>query len=368
MKTVVLVTGHYLTSDRRAGFHWLADAFRADGWRVVFLTAGVSWLLWLRRLDYRLQYPLIRERNRVVWKAPDLASYVWLTPWHPSHVPIPGGDRLAAPLFRRYGSLRLGAVERLLEKASLFVYDSTPGLMLADRLRARHPRARHVYRVSDDMRLLGYHPVVIEAEDRTAGAMDLVSVPSRALCAQFAGLTNVTLQPHGIDTAAFDACHADPYDRGVAFNAVFVGNSHLDRSFLDAAATRFAEARFHVIGAFEPGPHHGNITWHGEMPFARTLPYIIHADIGLNIREYGVGAESLTDSLKVLQYTYCRLPIIAPDFLKSHRPHVVCYRPGDAASVAASVHAALRIDRASIDRSSLRSWQALARELAGEAL
>jgi len=32
MKRVVLVSGHYFESRRRAGFHWLAEAYWRAGW------------------------------------------------------------------------------------------------------------------------------------------------------------------------------------------------------------------------------------------------------------------------------------------------------------------------------------------------
>src|SRR5262245_40502738 len=64
MKRVVLVTGHYLESKRKAGFHWLADAYWRAGWEVIFLTTAISWLSWLQR-NYRMAYPILREANHL---------------------------------------------------------------------------------------------------------------------------------------------------------------------------------------------------------------------------------------------------------------------------------------------------------------
>jgi 2-beta-glucuronyltransferase len=104
------------------------------------------------------------------------------------------------------------------------------------------------------------------------------------------------------------------------------------------------------------------------MPARDTIAYLKHADIGLQIRAYSPGAESLTDSLKMIQYTYCHLPIVAPKFLDSPRPHVIGYRPGDDDSIRTALQGALDFDRSAIRTDDIRSWDELTEELAGVAL
>jgi 2-beta-glucuronyltransferase len=76
VKWVVLVTGHYLESKWKAGFHWLADAYWRAGWEVIFWTTAISWLSWLQR-NYRMAYPVRCEAHRLRWVQPGLGSYVW---------------------------------------------------------------------------------------------------------------------------------------------------------------------------------------------------------------------------------------------------------------------------------------------------
>jgi 2-beta-glucuronyltransferase len=84
--TVVLVTGHYWHSKRRAGFHWLADAYHRLGWQVLFFTASVSWLSYLRR-DHRTLYGSFWEQRNKLWQVgEDFYSYVWFTPFHPANL------------------------------------------------------------------------------------------------------------------------------------------------------------------------------------------------------------------------------------------------------------------------------------------
>jgi 2-beta-glucuronyltransferase len=75
------------------------------------------------------------------------------------------------------------------------------------------------------------------------------------------------------------------------------------------------------------------------------------------------GAEAFTDSLKIIQYTYCRLPILAPSFLRSPRPTFVFYVPGDRASIGSALDEARRFDRGRVDTAGVRSWDDLADQL-----
>jgi 2-beta-glucuronyltransferase len=84
-----------------------------------------------------------------------------------------------------------------------------------------------------------------------------------------------------------------------------------------------------------------NIVSYDEMPFRETLPFVQHADIGLHTIAHGPGVESLRDSLKVIQFSYCGKPIIVPSYLASSRPNVVSYRPGDDEDAARAIATAL---------------------------
>jgi 2-beta-glucuronyltransferase len=358
----IVVTGHYLESKRKAGFHNLAESLAELGWDVVFWTTCCSWLSVLRR-DYRLEYPLREEANRLKRVTPRLSSYVWFTPWHPANLRLNLLNLLSSPVFSRYGELRLGEIEAAVGGADLFIFESMPGLLLAERCRRLNPSARYIYRVSDDVRLLRHHPVVITAEDRLAGAFDLVSTPSEYIQRRFAHLPNAALHFHGLDKAAFDVDVPSPFAGNGRTNLVFVGNSHFDYDFLGRASRLFPEVDFHIIGPIPSLPERANVIAYGEIPFRKTIPYLKHADAGLQIRSYSPGAESLTDSLKVMQYTYCRLPIIAPDFLRSQRDHLFCYRPGEDASIRESIAAALKYDRSRVRTDNIDSWIELTQRL-----
>ncbi|MBI5947802.1 MAG: glucuronosyltransferase [Chloroflexi bacterium] len=361
-RRVVLVSGHYLESHRKAGFHWLAEAYWQQGWDVTFVTASLSWLSKLRR-DHRFAYPVREEANRLREVRERLRSYVLFTPWHPANLRLGALNWLSAPLFRRYGRASIGELTEPVANADVIIFESTPGLLLCRQFRELNPRARFIYRVSDDLRLLNSHPVVLEVEREVAPAFDLVSVPSRAMLQLFTGLDNVRLDLHGIEKGQFDAPSGDPYGDHSRPVAVFAGNSHFDHDFLERASRLMPGWAFHIVGPIAGIPALPNVTTYGEMPFAATIPYLQHADVGLQIRAYSPGAESLSDSLKVLQYSYCQLPIVAPDFLRSSRANVVYYRPGDDASITGALTTALAMDRGAIPIDDICSWGELASRL-----
>lgn len=371
MKHVILISEHYYSSKRKAGFHFIADEFWKKGWSVIFVTNYVSWLSFLRgerRFPKEILKRILAEGNQLVQIRERFYSYVWLTPWHPfnpAKLGIGPIDPLLRILFKYYGNLPLGILQKYLADTSLFIFESTPGIMLFKRFKQINPAARYVYRISDDLKLLGRHPIVLETEQEIAPCFDLVSVPSEYFLKKFSNQTQVQLHYHGIDKQLFDQCTNSVYSSG-PINSIFIGNSLLDVDFLDRASRLFPDITFHVIGPFGNIPQRQNIIRYGELPFRQTIPFIKFADIGLHTLIYIRGAESFTDSLKVHQYTYCQLPIIAPNFLKTSRPHMFYYQPGDDNSIREAFVLALQYDRTTINKNSVLSWEQLAQELAGE--
>lgn len=362
MKRVVLITGHYLNSKRKAGFHWLAEAYWNMGWEVIFATVSISWISKLRH-DHRFQYPIQKEANRLLWSKERLGSFVYYTMWHPAHLRSNLLNRLTQPFFRQYGKRGLKGLEHWIERASLIIFESTPGLLLYDRCRELNPSARYVYRVSDDLRVLKNHPVALETEERISPEFDLISIPSAYIYKRFAHLPNAKLQFHAVQKEYFHQKMKSPYtDR---CNAVFVGNAYFDDEAVQYAAFKRPTWNFHIIGPVKCTTRLHNVMVYGEQPFRETVKYIQFADIGLHTLKYDEGRESFTDSLKVLQYTYCKLPIIAPLFLKTDRPHTFYYDPNSPDSIVDAIDSAACYDRSQINTKCITSWKELALLLGG---
>jgi len=362
--TVTFITGHYYPSPRRAGFHNLADAAHRQGYKVTFITAGYSLLSYLRR-DYRTKIPGVRANcNRPVEVRPGFISYVYFTPWHPMTLLIPLLNKLSAPYMERYGKGDLGALLPLLRETTVFVFESMAGLFLFKRFRQENPAARAIYRVSDDVRILGStHPSLVELEREIAPLFDLVSVPAAVMLEKFPGLPSLRLHRHGLDKDVYDACELSPYPAG-SKNAVFVGTGYLDTEFIRIAASGNPDCIFHIIGPMQDSLSLSNVRFYGEMPFPATIPYVKFADIGLGARTFREGfSATLTDSLKILQYRYCGLPIVSPDFIQLKREGVFYYTPGDPPSISQAVRSALAHNKTPAFAEEVRSWDEVLQDM-----
>ncbi len=363
-KRVVLVTQHYLGSKRKAGFHWLAEAYHRAGWEVLFFTAAISWLSYLNR-NYRTAYPIRQEANQIRWIQDALGSFVWFTQWHPANLRLGVLNRMATGLFRRYPNRSLGEAEPLIEQADLILFESTPGLLLFERFKALNSDARFVYRVSDHLPLLRNHPVVLKCEQHIAPSFDLISTPSTYIFDHFRHLSNAGCHTHGIQKDLFNHAYENPFETHWLQNVLFVGNDRLDFDFLRIASRAFPDWAFHVLGPIPRLPIANNIIAYGELAFEDTIPYVQHADIGLHTLAYAPGAESFTDSLKVIQYAYCGLPVVASMFLKTDRPRTFYYIPNNEDTVASALRAAHASPRGEEQDAGIYSWDELAMILAG---
>lgn len=79
-----------------------------------------------------------------------------------------------------------------------------------------------------------------------------------------------------------------------------------------------------------------NITSDGELPFAETVYYLQNADIALNTLNLNnriASLESFNNSLKVIQYTYCQLPIIVSSSIYYSKTNFFHYESGNSSSI-----------------------------------
>jgi 2-beta-glucuronyltransferase len=369
VRRVVLFSYHYLGSNRKAGFHWIADAFWRMGWDVVFVTAPISRISRLRG-DFRFDHPVLAEANRLVRVDERLRSYVLYTSYHPVALPNAWMNWLAAPLFTRYGRARLGPLAAAAAESDLMIIESTPAIMLVPQLKHLNPNGRLVYRASDDLTFPSQRtpPFVFKAEELLAPAFDLISAASHITVDRLGG-DNATYHPHGVAKHLFDLAETSPYADGT--HVVWVGTKWIDNAFLELAATAFPAWDFHVVGPISRTVSHPNIHYYGELPFEETIPFIRHADIGWStfpIPHAGGRARDVMriHSLKTMQYTYCGLPIVAPRDLVIDREHVFPYDVTEPSTVRAALEAAAAAGRKPELAEDVFSWDDLARILAGE--
>ena len=343
---------------RKTSMVFLAEALARRGYGVHVVTVQRSWLSRLRRDNARAALRGV-PRNR--WYAADgMQGFLWVPPVHP--VAARGGVRqwVSSPLIAAYGALLPRAVVEPLRKAELVVIESCAAVALFRRIRQVAPHARILYSMSDRLTVIGMHPALERRLRADAPSYDLVRVPAAALLEDLPG-ARTALVRHGIDRRAFDRASASPYSAGP--NAVLIGDMMLDQPLLERLARAFPNVRFHYFGRTPLGfAAPGNLTAWGEQPFERLVAFVQHADVGLALYRRVPGLAYLAESsLKNLQYRYCGLPVVGPEFAMRGVPGALSYDPDCEASAVEALRLALAKGRGPPE--AVADWDEVAGEL-----
>ncbi|MBB3911560.1 GumK N-terminal domain-containing glycosyltransferase [Sphingomonas desiccabilis] len=343
---------------RKTSMVFLAEALRRRGYRVHVVTVQRSWLSRLRRDQERATARGV-PRNR--WYAADgMQGFLWVPPVHPVATRGKVRQWISAPLIAAYGALLPRAVVEPLRKAELVVIESCSAVALFRRIRRVAAQARILYSMNDRLTVIGMHPGLQRRLHADAPRYDLVRVPAQALLDDLPG-ARAALVRHGIDRRAFDRASASPYSVGP--NAVLIGDMMLDQPLLERLARTFPTVRFHYFGrtplAFAAP---ANLTAWGEQPFERLVPFVQHADVGLALYRRVPGLAYLAESsLKNLQYRYCGLPVVGPEFAMRGVPGALSYDPECAGSAVEALRRALAKGRGPPE--AVADWDDVAGEL-----
>lgn len=315
MRRAVLLTGHFAQQKRRGSMLWVSDALQRMGWHVTLCTIGYSWLSRLigdRRLSALDAAPETGTRDI----SSSLTALFGYAPLHPFSTRCRLTDAALTPLqglTARYWAPRLAAP---LAQADLTLIESGAPVLLAPLARRHASRTPMVYRVNDDMRLLGLPESLLTAERNHAPLFDRISTASPLLARRFDGHRNVTLDPMGLDHAGLLQPQPDPYAPRAEREVVCAGTTQFDPQLVACVAEARPNWRIHVLGRLKPSQTVSAITHHGEQPFATTLAHIRHADIGLAPYPDTPGIEyQRHHSNRMLLYCHFGLPILAPDRL-----------------------------------------------------
>lgn len=362
VRKVIFLSQHALDSDRRAGFHWLAESFWLGGWDVVFVTTAISQVSKLRK-DRRLaKRP---PWGRLVEIAPRLSMYIEPALIHPFKLDIPVVGTIATQLMSYYGTHLSDTLRTELASADMVIFESNASVLMFDAVRAATD-AVLVYRVSDDVRVIRNSPLVPAAEDAAIDKFDLVSVPSRTLLRErFGEVRNAKMQPHGIPkVAATDlgkSCYETPGP-----HATSIGSTLLDTAFLEIAPQRRPGITFHQVGQMRTPVHSPKFVEHGEVPFARSFDFASQADICLALYEDKGNVTYLAEtSNKLAIYKSLRKRIVAPEFLRDsiEQPGTFFYDISNPESIDAALDAALAFNEEDIPLSPHRSWDTVRDEI-----
>lgn len=335
-RNLLILSRHDFRSPRKASVHFIARELARSA-TVRFASTGFSRLSRLKG-DPRL--PLWDAANRTE-TVDGVDCYLWRSVIHPCKVPS-----VFAPLMDRYFSHFAQALPETLERwigeADTVFFESGGSEMFIPTVRRLAPDARLVYLCADTLDVVGSPDYLVKTLMAEAPRMDWIVIKSRLMASFFPPGCNLVVVPQGVDKAALAVPSESPYGVGT-INLVSVGNMLFDASFFDLAAPEFPDIAFHVIGG---GPGASavkarNVTVHGEMPFAQTLPYLQHANAGIAPYGSGVVPYLADSSLKLAQYGGLGLPAICPGIAAAGHSHRFGYTPGDKTSIVAAIRAAL---------------------------
>ena len=350
---------------RKTGMVYWAETLADMGWETGMVTVQLSRVTALTNRARFAAYPADAV-NRWQPRGPNRRGFIWVPPLHPLRLPRRWLDPVTRFAARRYADSLPAAVLAEAALADLIVIESTAAVALFEALRRAAPAARFVYCASDRLVPNGMSPVLQEILDATAPHYDLVRVPAASMAADFAVTVNVKHIPHGVDRAAFATLQPSPYPPGTR-NLVVAGDGAFDRHATREIATALPAAAVHLFGRM---PRDGletsaNVVFHGEVPFARLVPYLQHADVGLAPYEDRPDRNYFAESsLRQLQYRLCGLPMVLPGFAAPHpEPWHFIYDAHRPASAGPAARAALDWGRRAADADAVLDWRQVVREV-----
>ncbi|SIT06316.1 2-beta-glucuronyltransferase [Roseivivax lentus] len=333
MKRALLLSTHLPWSDRRASFHWIAEALCGAGWQVDFATVGQSRLARLRGSGRHSDCQPVAGRAEV---APGLWHLFTPQLLHPLRTGLSPLDHGLGVVWRRASRKWVPILRPSLLRADVVIVESGAPLTLVPLLREIAPRVPIVYRVNDDLTGMRLPDWLKEAEAPLAAMCDRISLASAELGRRFEH-PNVTIDPMGVPRGALPSKDStlDPFLPRHPMEAVCAGTSHIDFPTLCDWAAGHASWRCHVIGGVKARPPSlpRNLVLHGEMPYRDMLSFVAHADVGLAAYRDRPGVEyQRAHSNRIQLYRHYGLPILGPERLcHPSIPALVGYDAPDAA-------------------------------------
>lgn len=356
-KRILVVSGHHFAdAPRRVDLHFMSDQLREEGAAVDFLICRLSPLSRFIG-DGRYKHALTRPINTWFRLDERLEEFVWFAPFHPINLRYGWLNAVVAPLYRRYGHFLPKAVTERLSSYSHIVIESGPSPLLTRYLRRHAPKAKFIYHAADRLETIRVHPCIIEELNATLPQYDQIRIMAEAMRSDFTAQDRVVFVPHGISKGLFEAAATSPYEG--QRHAISVGDMMFDAGMIETLAVANPDWTFHLFGKKAlPLQPRANIVVHGEVPFATIVPFIKFADVGIAPYRSGAGADYLSQSsLKMIQYSYCHLPIVAPRFAAAGRDNVCAYEPDDQESIRAAFERAKVMDHLTIDTSGICDWE-----------
>ena len=339
MNFLFLSAHAFLPTTRKTSVHFVSQSLADTGHEVEAIGVGHSHLTYFKNRTLYQQI-VAQPKNRLAPTALRYRSGCYVPPLHPFSSKWQIVNAIMAPFFALYGRRLPKFMRESIRRADIVVIESGTAIVFFDAVRRINPNARTLYFARDRLDTVGASHYLQILEKRIAPRFDTVVVPSRRMAAHFGDIENVAIIPQGIDKDGFNQSAASPYRDG-SVNAIVVGNMLFDRAAVVAMAVSAPDVAFHLFGGGIPDDFPANVRVYGERAFQEIVPYIKFADFG--IAPYRLTERELylvESSLKLQQYSYCGLPILAPELMAGSRENIVTYKQRGESDWAGKVHAA----------------------------
>jgi 2-beta-glucuronyltransferase len=353
----LVATAHFFAPTYRdAGMHRFAKALAAKGHHVDFITVGQSWLKQRIKSETRIYAAAAEMAAATGTNPPNIHAHVHAELFHPPSG-SPRANRITVALERRYGRTLDAILTQAATNADIVILECGYPLYYFEAIRRLNAHAKYLAFYNDRLDLVGFRPELLALHERLMPRFDLVRTNAERLLDYLPDGANGIYIPQGVDKQNIRFDCPSPYASGTR-NIVSVGNMLFDeaavREIAAAAATHAVDV--HVIGARMDKPP-ANVIVHGELVFARTLPFIVHADVGLAPYRAVAGADYLVQSsLKIQQYSYCGLPVLLARGLDVRGDNFVYYDRGIPGDVDDAVERALAMQKKRAYGHDLLGW------------
>ncbi|RYY76506.1 MAG: glycosyltransferase family 1 protein [Gammaproteobacteria bacterium] len=347
----LVLSAHDFRSPRKANLHFITSELAKRG-KTRFFSLRYS-LLSKRTADPRLS--LDAEANKI-GTYQGVECYLWKTLIHPFNTRRKWLRPLESLMYTWYSRGQNPVLRQWISEATVIVLESGIAPIFFDLIKSLNPNAKILYRASDALDTINVADYIHETFARVAGQLHTIALPSKAMADAIPSKHNLAFVPQGIDHSVTEKADPSPYGPGV--HAVSVGSMLFDASFFVIASKRFPEITFHVIGSGQGAdPGYGdNVKVYGEMPFAQTLRYIKHAQLGIAPYSSNNLPAYLRDtSMKLIQYAFFEIPAICPFFIAADYPNRFGYEIGNEETIANAITRAL-IPSSNTARQQVLSW------------
>jgi 2-beta-glucuronyltransferase len=351
----LLLSAHDFRSPRKAGIHFVASELSKLG-TTRFFSLRYSFY---SRYKHDPRISLDNQSNKIVTHE-GVECYLWKSFIHPIRIPL-----FESLMYHVYSYGLNSVLREWIRDSDVIILESGVAPIFFDLIKKLNPQAKILYRGSDALDTIDAATYIRTTFARTAKHYDTIVLCSKALAETIPSTHNLAFVPQGIDHSVGEKANPSPYGEGI--HAVSVGSMLFDPQFFILAGKRFPDIHFHIIGSSQPRhPEYGdNVTVYDEMPFAKTLPYIKHASLGIApYSSVNLPAYLRDTSLKLTQYEFFGLPAICPHFIAADYPTRFGYDIGDADSIAQAVSRALDPQRPRSKRTVLDWNQVTQRMLA----